>query len=227
MLRPFAYRFLLCVMIAGCASGDGMVPIVDQVAIPQVTPLPPALPSRTFILDRIVMDIKRGTILGEVRRGTLCIFPEPHKWNSEPITYVDGRFHSEFDRVLSQHNFQVPAKPKSLFEAAKLTGNEFVVAARVVSIAENYCGAINVWAGNQQVVKGNTRLVVRWEVYSMVDDKVVLTYENSGSASQPNFLPRNETNYPVEAFGNALRGLLSNPEFRKLAIALPKTKGEL
>jgi hypothetical protein len=214
-------------VLAACAPGGGFVPIVEQVPRPIVTPLPEDLPSRPLILDRVVIDIARGTILGEARRGTLCVFAEPHRWNSEPRTFTNGIYHSEFDRIVSQNNFQLFPKPSSLFDSPKLTGYEMIVAGRITHLTENFCGAINVWAGNQPVVKGSVRLTVRWEVYSVEEEKVVLTFENQGSAVQPDFAPLAETLYGAEAFGNALRGLLVYPEFRDIVTKRPKPKAEL
>jgi hypothetical protein len=60
-------------------------------------------------------------------------------------------------------------------------------------------------------------------VYSLADLKVVLEFDNAGFAAVEDWKDRSgqyyEGYYYATAFGNALRGLLENPEFRKLAVA--------
>ena len=219
MFNRVAVSGLFCLLILGCAPG--IVPTVDQISVPQVTALPANSVSRPLIFDRLVVDIPRASHLGESRRGHLCLHAEPLKWSFDSVTRREGQFHIEFERILTQNNFRVPPKPSSLFETPQLTGAELFVAARITKITENVCSTVDMWAPSHQYMKGNARLALRWEVYSIADGKVVVSLETEGSAIQDAFKPTAETSYVVEAFANALRGLLNNEAFRKVTTSIP------
>ena len=223
MRRAWILLVATCLLSMGCATNPS-IPIIEQVPIPQLTALPPGVPSRILILDRVIIEIPKGTVVGEQRRGNLCLFPEELKWGAETLTFREGAYHKEFAQVVTAANFRRPGKPMSLFEFPTLSGIELFVAARVSSVKENVCSAIDAFGSGRGIYKGNVRLGVHWEVYSVADQKVVLALDNECSTIGDGFRPLGEHNLYVRAFGNALRGLLTNEEFRKLATSIPAPK---
>jgi hypothetical protein len=209
-----------CALALGCGS----VPVVEQVPVPSVAPLPSGARVLALLLDRVVFDVPKGTVVGEARRGKACIDPVKIVWRSEsPRAFSDGPYHVEFTRVVTGYGFAVPERPKSLFATPTVTGNELIIAARIPTLTENICSGvdINFWTGSHKpVYKGNVRFLVQWEVFSVAEKRVVLALETEGSAIGEDFKSPDEQDYRARAFANALRALLSRDEFREL-IALP------
>jgi hypothetical protein len=210
-------------ILAACAlaCGCGSVPIVDQAPVPpSPQPVPIGIASRMLMLDRVVFDIPKGTVIGEFRRGRACIAPEDLIWGAEPPrTLSEGPYHTEFASVITAYGFSGPERPKSLFAQPTLTDDALVIAARVPSIKENRCSGVDVdffWGSRRPVYKGSVRFVVHWEVFSVAEQRVVLALPTEGSAIGEDFKAPNEQNYYARAFGNALRVLLTRDEFRRL-----------
>jgi hypothetical protein len=218
MHRAWTSLGAACLLFQAC----GTVPIIEQIPVPHVIALPSGTPSRVLILDRVIFDIPKDTVIGEKRRGTLCIGPEDLVWRrSEPLTFREGEYHREFGQIVTAANFRVPDKPTSLFDAPSLSGTELVIAARVPTVKENTCSAIDSFGTGRGMYKGSIKLSVHWEVYSVADRKVVLALDNEGTAVSAEFRLFGDYNYYLEAFGNALRGLLSNDDFRRLVTSPP------
>lgn len=210
----------LAVWVAACATNPD-IPIVRQIPVPEVERLSSDLPSRPLSLDRVVVEIDRGTVLGEYRRGNMCIDPQPLVWTSGSREYREGNYHTEFDRVIRQYGFRILDKPTSLFAPPASAANELIVGALVTRIQENSCHAIDIFHGDRAIYKGSASLAVRFEVFSPIDAKVLLTLDTEGSSLGNEFRPRWEHDYYSKAFGNALRVLLSNAEFRRIVFRQP------
>ena len=217
-----AAHFLLAIAYSALlACGSPRIPVVEQVPVPQVDALPPNVVVRPLILDRVIIDVPRGTVLGETRHGRLCSPLQPRTWEADTVVARQGDFHREFEKVVVQYKYRLADKPTSLFEEPKLSGAELVVAAKITNIRENNCFA----AGNlsfEQVYLGNVRFSVHWEVYSVLEKKVVLSLDNEGSAMVDEFKRTGEDSYYPRAFGNALRSLLKNADFLHLVTSDPK-----
>jgi len=203
--------FLSCSILAGCASNP--IPIVSQVAVPEVIALPPNLPSRPLVLDRVVIDVPKGTVLGEKRQGNLCVFPSPLVWENGILEYNRGEYHDEFEKIANLYNFRLAEKPPSLFGTSIATGNELLIAARIVVTSQNLCSA-RTFSQQIPIRKGNVRFSVHWEAFSVVEKRVIFVLENESSGVLEDFKPFGEDSYYITAFGNSVRGLLNDQGFR-------------
>jgi hypothetical protein len=217
-MNPIVTAILLF-FLSGCIVSN-----VEQAPVAEPVPLAAALPSRPLRLDRVVFDVPRGAVIGTLMRG-FCIGPDPIKWSADSLVLRKGDYHLEFEKVIQKYNFKLPPKPSSMFETTVPTDDELLVAVKISDIKENRCEAIHTWSG-KEIYKGSVRFAVRWEVYSLADLKVVFTLDNVGFAALEEWRPYSrqyyEDYYYPTAFGNALRGLLENPEFRKLVVTPPK-----
>ena len=217
------FAFLAFLGCSGMLPDKSTIPIVEQIPVPEPQPLPPNVLARPLILDRVIFDIPRGTVIGETRKGRLCISPQPLKWDYEIQVLREGEFHREFENIVSQYGYRLPDKPKSLFDEIKPSGAELIIAAKITNLRENNCFALGGLNLDQNVYLGNVRLPVHWEVYSLSQKRVVLVLDNEGSATGDEFKPAWEHHYRARAFGNAFRGLLKNSDFLKLVTSAPET----
>ena len=212
---------LASLLLGGCS----WLPEIEPVPVQTPESLPEAAHSRPVVLDRVILDVPNGTVVGEQRSGYAC-FPssaQPHKWIGGVQVARDGEYHREFERILREYNYQLMDRPASLFERPKYSGEELVVAAKITSIKENRCTAIDGFNRNQGEYLGNVRFSVHWEVYSLRDQRVVVSFDNEASAQFEEFVQSGGPSYYVTAFGNALKGLLANSEFRKAVTSSPAT----
>ena len=181
----------------------------------------PKSPSRPLLLDRVVFDVpSKGTVLGERRQGNLCVFPAPLIWGDEVLEYNRGDYHREFEKIANHYNFELVKKSTSLFGTSIPTGNELLIAARIVVTNQNLCSA-RTFSEHIPIRKGNVRLSVRWEIFSVAEKKVVYVLENESSGVLEDFKPDGEDSYYVQAFGNSVRGLLNDRGFRTLVSSVP------
>jgi hypothetical protein len=216
--RRLLLLLLFSIIVQGCVSNP--IPMVSLVAVPEVIAFPPNLPSRLLLLDRVVIDVPKGTVLGEKRQGNLCVFPKPLIWEDEVLEYNRGEYHREFEKIANRYNFRLVKKPASLFGTYISTGKELFIAAKIVVTNQNLCSAMT-FGEHVPIRKGNVRFSVRWEIFSVAEKKVVFVLENESSGVLESFKPFGEDSYYVEAFGNSLRGLLNDKDFRALVSSHP------
>jgi hypothetical protein len=200
--------------------------MVSQVPVPEVIALPKDITSRPLILDRVLIDVPKGTVLGEKRQGNLCVNPLSIIWEEDIIEFKQGDYHRGFEKIANQYNFLLAEKPTSLFGTSISTGKELLIAAKILIKNHNFCSA-RTFGEHIPVRKGNVRFSVRWEVFSVAEKKVVFVLENESSGVLEDFKPYSEDNYFIKAFGNSVRGLLNDKGFRALvAPTLPSYKGK-
>jgi hypothetical protein len=221
-LKPGCFSLALAASVAlpACATNPN-IPIVRQISPAEVQPLSTDLPSRPLALGRVIMAIDRGMIIGVYRRGNLCIDPQPSVWGSGLREYRAGVYQAEFTRVLRQFGFRPREESGSLFEPPSSLPNDLIVGALILRVEESACYAVDIFHDNRGIYKGSVALSVRFEVFAPEDGKVVLTLDAEGSAIGGEFKPLWEHDYYAKAFGNALRVMLNDHEFRQLVFRQP------
>jgi hypothetical protein len=204
------------VLLASASISGCSFPVVPQVPVSEPTPLSTLSQSRPLLLDRVIFEMPRGSIVGEFRVGKACFLPKALKGQEEIRAVKDGHFHQEFERVVKQYNYRLPEKSSSLFESSIRYGTELVLAVKITNIRENRCWTNGGWNLDQRVFLGNVRFSMHWEAYSVADRRVVFRFDNDASAEEDEFKPAGEVDYYVTAFGNGLRGVLADQDFRRI-----------
>lgn len=207
-VRSISGLFLLAVA-AGCVA-----PLVEQAAAQKLEPLPVGAASRSITLDRVIIDIPKGTVVGETSVGFDCLSPDPRKWTSNTLDFRDGDFHIVFDALARESGFRLREKRSSVFEEAE-TRADLLVGGKVESVKQNDCVNFTFQAEH----KGSVRYIVRWEIYAPAERKLLLVVETEGSGVLDEFRRDGVMEYYLRAFGGALKGLLGNPDFRKIVTA--------
>lgn len=202
------------------------VPVVPQIAAPEPQSLPPGGTSVTLRLSRVLVEVPKGTVVGQQRLGPECASPEPLRWKSDTLVYNDGEYHAVFDAVLARYNF-VPkggtnrsANPLFDMPAAQMTtggGELLLVGARITNLKQNDCLNLGMMNLGPTTHKGSARMSLHWEVYSSKEQKVIFILDNEGSGNSSTFAREGEPGYMAEAFAAGLKGLLRDEQFRRLA----------
>lgn len=204
-----------CLFVSVTLPGCGTVPVIEQVPVSDPQPLSQLLPSRELFLDKVIFDVPRGTVIGESRRGNACVFPEDIKWNGA-AGFQDGMYHRVFQRLARQYNYRLIENPTSLFERYKFSGTELLLGAKITNVKENSCWGVTGWNNDKSHYRGYVRFSVRWEVFSVSQQRVVLLVDTEASAQLEEFTLVGEDSFYVMAFGNAVKGLLANGDFHRL-----------
>jgi hypothetical protein len=208
-------RFLSAVCFVALLSGCSP-PIVEQVKAPKVNPLPPGAAARSIRLDRVILDIPKGTVVGEGRQGWACIGSEPLKWTMDERDYRDGDFHVIFDKLARESGFRLPAKPKSAFEPGP-PDVDLLVGAKLMNVKQIDCATVSGPFGlGPSDHKGSVRYTVHWEIYDPAQRKLLLAIETQGSGVLDEFRRDGIGEYYLRAFGSASEAFFAHPEFRKL-----------
>jgi S1-C subfamily serine protease len=171
-------------------------------------------------LDRVIFNIERGQTIGTYRDNNfkLCgqsMLPQPIHWAIGQISVRDEEILDSFYRVLTGAHYDVVGDPDALFAnyADGQRDPEYLVGGRVDSIALDVCDEVTWggrWKGQQY---GLGRVEVTWQVFSPLDEKVILETKTSGSAELKEGIPDGEIALILRAFGAAARNLAGDPRF--------------
>ena len=220
-MRVLSYFIVSLFVFWACS-----VPVVPQVAAPEPQPLPPGGTSVTLRLSRVIIEVPKGSVVGQQRIGPECTNPEPLRWKSDTLVYNDGEYHAAFDVVLAHYNF-VPkgsgtnrtTNPLFDMPVPQTTaggGELLLVGARITNVKQNDCMNLGLMNLGTPTHKGSARMSLHWEVYSPKEQKVLLALDNEGSGLSSSFARDGEPGYMAEAFAAGLKGLLRDEQFRRL-----------
>jgi hypothetical protein len=216
-MRAPSILVALGLIICGCS-----VPVVQQVAAPEPQPLAPGAASMTLKLNRVIVEVPKGSVVGEQREGPECVSKEPLKWKADTLVYNEGEYHTAFESVLGQYNFLAGKTVKgrsttALFDAPPTApAGELLLGARITNVRQNDCMSRGLFNMHTPIHKGSVHFSVHWEVYAPKEQKVILAVDNEGSGALDEFKSDGDVAYFARAFSAALKGLLRNEEFRKL-----------
>ncbi|WP_374651398.1 S1C family serine protease [Dongia sp.] len=197
----------------------------------QIYPEPP--PARTSAavqgedlasiqLDRVLFNLERGQPIGSYRGGgeyTGCsrrVSGKQVHWTLGKTTVRDEELTDIFYRELRAANYSVVGEPDALF--ANYGDNqrepEFLVGGRIDSISMDVCDEVSTWDAHRfGVQSGAATVSVTWQVYSPLQEEVVLEAQSEGSVVIKEGVPDGEVTLILRAFGAAARNLAGDPRF--------------
>jgi S1-C subfamily serine protease len=210
MLLGLAASAALCLTVAACVTTGTSVPIASApVATPRV--IPAGAEAKPIQFRRVVVRLNRGTRIGSISGGYLCIPHGDLTWKSGGRVLInDDEFTDVFREELSKANYPVVGDPKALFEDASEWRAELLVAGLVTELQLNVCMP----PGNS--AKGEAGLTVEWQVFSRLDRKVVHKVTTKGTARLSDFTTNGANVVLHNAFAQATRALLADEGFFQL-----------
>jgi hypothetical protein len=214
MNRRRLFFVFFAALICGCDA-----PRVQLVTAPQLEPLAAGTPLRSITLDRVVMEIPKGAMVGESRLGFVCLGNGTLKWVAGAQEFRDGDFQVVFDKLAREAGFRLPPKRTSVFDANE-TGPDILVGGKIINMQQIDCVLPGGVTGfGSPVHKGSVRYTVHWEVYDPAASKLLLAVDIDGSGIVDEFRPDGIFECYKRAFTSASQGLLAHPEFRKIVAA--------
>lgn len=211
-----------------------VVPKVQPAHIASVNT--PVAQQSSFVLQKVVANIKRGTIIGHFPaagnmgavgvNGYLCNDSHSGKSTMEwgAGSSVLGNWSTElgeiFYEVLSTNGFNVAGDPKDLFDQGKsVSSAEYLVGASITQISSNFCQVHHWWDGRPlDEYSGEMFVHVNWTVFSTLTRREIMTVETSGYYKQVE--PKKDTVILTfhNAFAEAVESFIASNEFKEVAL---------
>lgn len=183
----------------------------------------PAAKMRPLKLAKILVKMKRGETLGQVRTGLLCMFPKDIVWSRGGKWDFDiEEFDDVFRDEMAQAGFAIAGNPSNLFEDESDSRAEYLIGGAISQMRMDVCYPTSGLVGALGSMKSKATIDVEWQVYSEIERKVVGTVKTSGSAETADGRRRGEFGAVLDAFAVAVRKLADNQRLRA-ALTGPRT----
>jgi S1-C subfamily serine protease len=205
LLLTLAVTFPIFSIIYGCV----MPAEVKDAPVLSPKEIPSGQKAKPVQLKKVMVKIKRGTVIGSWQEGLFCLPGGEITWKGGRYFFdpaeLDGVFREEFERA----NYTVVGDPDALFDDPSSWQAEFLIGAIVTDIDLSICGSA-------MGVKGEIYLKVDWQVYSRLDRKVVYKTTTEGSYENTEFTDETYDDLVLNVFGMATQNLLADQQFYAL-----------
>lgn len=203
MTRPdrvatLATLLLPAVALAGCAA----VADVPIRAFEERKALAAPAESRQIAVTKLVSKLDRGTRIGTVSGGLLCVPQGPMTWRPGLDEPVVGEVLSVIREELKKAGYRIPGQSGSLFEESNEGEAELLLAGAIKAVALNACSG-------PQGRSGESSVEIEWQLYERRTRSVVLTVTTGGHAKSS---PGARDAY-LEAYAAAFRNVLAQESF--------------
>lgn len=233
-LRPSLTGLLLVVAglgLSGCfaTKADAPPPIMaaslDPVAgLVPVTPQP-GLDGYAIELQRVQVDVPRGTVIGEVRKPPM-IYCHGGGWGT--ITHGSPRFDMKplewkdaFHRIMTGYGYRVADAPGSLFEQREDIEAEYIFGANIVEISIDGMVLCDLISAATTGMTGKSRVMVDWQLYDPMRRRVVYRERIEGNFTSDRVMPIDNVLMIKMAFADSVNKLAAKDAVRKVVAAKP------
>ena len=191
---------LLGALQARAADVDLSQP-TPQVANRKPEPRPEGEPLRHVQLSRWRSAIVAGTVVGKVEKGLFCSDSKPRRFDKGMDDFMKARVGRSFDELASELRFTRKRGEDSVFESDATAGVDFRAGATLMALDYRIC--------DRDGTRGTAYARVKWELFSLRQQRVVYTAEIEASFRSDESLPAGEFS---KRFGTAIAGnLLADP----------------
>ena len=202
-------RFATSLLAAGILTA--VQPISSAAAAPEA-----AVAARPVALSRVVVDLEPGARIGKYKSGSLCMSGDKFLWKGGSGPKLDPDLFEDSFRVhILKLGFRPFDDPKNLFAGVDTGGADYLVAAKVETIAINVCYP-NHGLGSVEKSKGRATVRVTWQIYSRAQRAVSASFTAEGTASQGAAQTGGPHAILMTAFGDSLRLFTEQPAFRDI-----------
>jgi serine protease Do len=173
-------------------------------------------------LKRVTNEVKRGTVIGEVRFGLLCLpavlEDSDLLWGTSRGRMDDREFSYAFRDELRGAGYDVVNAKGNMFDDEEEEGARarLAIGAEITEIKANVCFPKSGWGSGR--MKGDSYAKVRWQVYDHFSKSVVYETTTEGSANTATSLGTTFEDIILAAFSKAARNLLADEGFYDLIV---------
>ncbi len=207
--NKFSLFFLIGLLISCVPPTDYAVEVQNPISIVDKTKIKP------IAITKITAKMRRGTIIGEVGAGTLCL-PMGRRgeiqWSSgSSYSLNSDELLDIFREELEANDWPVVGSTDDLFSGYDISGAEVLIGAKIINIETKLCAP---WLGfGNPDTQGSMQLEVEWQVYSPQRKTLIGTLITKGSHVIDK--TGRDTLYEllVYSFGVSINNLLANQQF--------------
>ncbi|OFW83396.1 MAG: hypothetical protein A2018_02780 [Alphaproteobacteria bacterium GWF2_58_20] len=186
---------------------------IPKVSVQQIPDIPMGSKLKELALDKIVIKVRRGQVIGNLQQGALCIPRGELQWDSGRIIMSDNDFTDAFLKEVTRNGFDVAGNPDAIFGDENASRADLVVGAMIDDIKGNMC-----WSALYGFRGGDAYVHVRWQVYDVLQRKVVHEVVTAGSSDTNSDGVSGMDDIVVNAFVAATTNLLADEGFRTLVM---------
>lgn len=223
MLTPMDWRYFssiiltafLLVTLSACQATDVEVEAVEKLEPVQIADRRKLVPIK---FDRVNYKLRRGTRIGIYTNVPLKCYPFISHvfWNQGRLLTRDLEFTDIFFEELNNVNFNVIGDPKKMFRSApeKRQRPEYLIGAQIDDLRMEVCDNIHWYFGHPLGVQNGTASIrIKWQVYSVLREKVVFETESRGFVKRDEGAPKGEAVLLNEVFAEATANLAADRKF--------------
>jgi hypothetical protein len=212
LMKKIALIAGMMIMLSACSSA----PVRESNILSPIT-IGFGQPSKSVTFEKGVVKLSRGTKVGSIQIGLLCI---PHyglNWKGGKLNFTSDEMIEVFNEELEKSNYNVVGDTGTLFKDKDKESASILVAALVTTIEANTCYP-HAGFGNWSQAKGELYLEVEWQVFSKATNDVIYKKTTSGSSKLDQATPTGQLDILYDAFSIATNNLLADSEFNKILI---------
>lgn len=202
---------LLATLLAGCNSTP-----VRQVVHQQSIEITDSESVKPIAITKVVGKIKRGTDVGDIQAGIMCIRSGDVNWRSgSKVNLSSEELVDVFREELESSGWPVVGSTEDLFKGYDVSGAEVLVAAKVKDLHTNICYPMAGF-GDWNQAKGAMRLTTEWQIYSPATRSLLGKIVTEGSSEVTDMKAGASGDLLADSFAASVHNLLADTEFLSL-----------
>jgi len=185
--------------------------IPPAVSVPE---LPSDLETRPVQLSRLVLKQPRGTRIGKVKLGLLCIGGYSFTWRGRSGELSTEDFDDAFRGQLKALGYNVVSTNSDLFDTEGDSRAEYLIGGLITTMQVDACTP-NSGLGDRYSAKGQALMEVEWHIYDRIGRTVVARVITRQGYSTKKATPDGVTGLIIAAFGENVRALAASDAVRQ------------
>lgn len=220
----WAFRVLVSAAIVAGLSGCGLRPFhYPNPPTPKASAARPGDNLAPIALDRIVVDIPRGTVIGEFANdgglvGDCLVRVWEAAWPGGTTLADDRDLRTLFAQTMNAQNYNATGDSSELFSdvSADRKDPTYLIGGRIDAINLGLCDETRggtIFTGTQ---RGHGTVDVTWQVFSALERKVVYETKTTGYGELRSGMPDGIEAITMIAVESAMKNLAADPGFHQL-----------
>ena len=205
--------------VAADETRPGVAPLPADTVVVKIGDKPGA-GTRAFGFTHVVVRLTDGTNWASIHGGIFCI-PQPSRpWTSGQQQEQIKPYMDALQPEMKSAGYSVDGDPDNIFTPTTSTA-DLQLGAVITDMHFDFCEPM-IGYGNTSISNGSGTMQVEWQVYSVIEQKVVAKIDTTGSAKVDSSAHPTFNTLLMSAFKDNVDQLIESNEFQK-ALAAPPT----
>ena len=230
--RLLVFSVLAAGLLSGCLTQGVPVTVTPMSEKPRLS-ISPRQNLASIKFDKVLFNLRRGDVVGQYMDslfGRCYPFADNAYWSSGRVVVSNRDLDSLFFEAMRESNYNIVGDPTRLFQTSESSESkrpDYLIGAHVEQIKMQICDEFNFASTGGLALpisrgfrSGRASMRVRWQVFDVLNRKVVHEFVTEGYTNLTEGLPDGETRLIQDAFASAARNLAAEPSF-VAGLALP------